>query len=227
MLLFTALLRPKNTDESMLRLYATTLSANGRKVLAVSRELELEPDVRIVNVYRGEGRTPEYLAINPYGKIPTLVDGDLTLYESNAILQYLCEAHGDFRLWSRIPKVRARIARWLYWESGHWQPVLTTLLSPCVGHRLLPEVVARPAANPNWQAAELRPLLFALSSALDTSAFLVGDEVTIADFAVAGMVTYFRTASFPFKEHPRVLDWYSRIELLDGWRATQDPLWAA
>jgi glutathione S-transferase len=210
----------------MLTLYATPLSANGRKVLAVAHQLELEADIRMVNVYRGEGRTAQYLAINPSGKIPTLVDGDLTVYESNAILQYLSEAHGDFRLWSRDPKARARIARWLYWESGHWQPTLTALLAPCVGHRLLPEVVPRPAVNPDWDAAELRPLLGTLSTALNTSAFLVGDEVTIADFAVAGMMTYFRTAGFPFKEHPRVMDWYSRIEMLDGWRATQDSLWS-
>jgi len=96
----------------MLTLYSTALSANGRKVLAVSRYLELEIDVRVVNVYRGEGRAAEYLAINPTGKIPTLVDGDFTLYESNAILQYICEAHGDFRLWSREPQQRGRIARW-------------------------------------------------------------------------------------------------------------------
>jgi len=210
----------------MLTLYATPLSANGRKVLAVSRQLGLEPDIRIVNVYRGEGRTAEYLAINPSGKIPTLVDGDLTLYESNAILQYLSEAHGDFRLWSRDPKSRARIARWLYWESSHWQPVLTTLLTPCVGHHLLPQAVPRPAVDPNWDAAELRPLLSTMNDALNTSPFLVGDKVTIADFAVAGMTTYFRTASFPFEEHPRVMDWYSRIEMLEAWRATQDPLWS-
>jgi glutathione S-transferase len=210
----------------MLTLYATPLSANGRKVLAVARQLEVQADVRIVNVYRGEGRAAEYLAINPSGKIPTLVDGDLTLYESNAILQYLSEAHGNFRLWSRDPKVRARIARWLYWESGHWQPVLATLLCPCVGHRLLPEVVPRPAVNPNWNAADLRALLGVLTAALNMNAFLAGNEVTIADLSVAGMVTYFRVAKFPFEEHPRVMDWYSRIEMLDGWRATQETLWS-
>jgi glutathione S-transferase len=210
----------------MLTLYATPLSANGRKVLAVARQLEVQADIRIVNVYRGEGRAAEYLAINPSGKIPTLVDGDLTLYESNAILQYLSEAHGNFRLWSRDPKVRARIARWLYWESGHWQPVLATLLCPCVGHRLLPEVVPRPAVNPNWNAADLRALLGVLTAALNMNAFLAGNEVTIADLSVAGMVTYFRVAKFPFEEHPRVMDWYSRIEMLDGWRATQETLWS-
>ena len=76
----------------MLTLYTTPLSANGRKMLALSRELGLRPQIRRVDVYRGEGRTPEYLAINPSGKIPTLVDGDLTLCESDAIGLYLCEA---------------------------------------------------------------------------------------------------------------------------------------
>ena len=69
----------------MLKIYATTLSANGRKVLSVSRHLGLEPEIHDVNVYRGEGRTPQYLAINPSGKIPTLIDGEFVLSESNAI----------------------------------------------------------------------------------------------------------------------------------------------
>ena len=210
----------------MLTLYTTALSANGRKVLAVCRQLELEPEIRDVNVYRGEGRTAEYLAVNPSGKIPTLVDGDLTLHESNAILQYVAEVYGHFRLWSRDPKARARIARWLYWESGHWQPVLAALLSPYVGHRLLPDVVPRPDVGPKWDAAELRPLLSVLNGALSASPFLVGEEATIADFAVAGMVTYFPIASFPFKEHPPFMDWYARVEALDGWRATRHPLWS-
>jgi glutathione S-transferase len=211
----------------MLTLYSTTLSANGRKVLAVGRQLELDIDVRLVNVYRGEGRAPGYLAINPTGKIPTLVDEDLTLVESNAILQYLCEAHGDFRLWSREPKLRGRIARWLFWESAHWQPTLAPLLSPCVGHRLLPNLVPPPAAGPDWDADALSPLMAALGTALSASRFLVGDEITIADFAVAGLVTYFPVARFPFEKYPAFAAWYRRIEMLEAWRATQEPLFTA
>jgi glutathione S-transferase len=210
----------------MLTLYSTALSANGRKVLAVGRQLELDIDVRRVNVYRGEGRAPQYLAINPTGKIPTLVDGDLTLYESNAILQYLCEAHGEYRLWSREPKLRARIARWLFWESAHWQPTLAVLLSSCVGHRLLPNVIPPPAAAPDWEADTLAPLMNLLDAALSASRFLVGDELTVADFAVAGMVTYFSVAGFPFEKYPAFNEWYQRIEMLDAWRATTEPLWS-
>jgi glutathione S-transferase len=210
----------------MLTLYATPLSANGRKVIAVSRQLGLRLDIHLVNVYRGEGRTAEYLAINPTGKIPTLVDRELTLYESNAIMQYLCEARGGYRLWSSDPKTRAQIARWLYWECGHWQPVLSRVLSPCVGHRLLPEVMPRPIAGPEWDATDLQPLLELLDRTLSDSTFLAGPEVSIADFGVAGMMTYFRYAGFPFKDHPQLADWYARIESLDGWRASQDPLWS-
>lgn len=132
----------------MLTLYTTPLSANGRKVLAVSHELALSPEVRLVNVYAGEGRTPEYLAINPSGKMPTLVDGAFVLSESNAILQYLCEAHGDFRLGSRDPEGRARIAQWLFWESAHWQPARGAVLSAFVRHRLLPHALPAPNAAP-------------------------------------------------------------------------------
>ncbi len=72
-----------------------------------------------MNVYRGEGRAPEFLAKNPWGKVPTLVDGDFVLWESNAILLYASEAHGEDRLWSREPRERADISRWVFWESAH------------------------------------------------------------------------------------------------------------
>ena len=63
-------------------LYTTTLSANGRKALAVARQLKLNPQIEVVNVYQGDGKDDEYLQINPFGKIPTLVDERISLWES-------------------------------------------------------------------------------------------------------------------------------------------------
>lgn len=207
-------------------LYTTLLSANGRKVVAASHHLGLDPEIRFVNVYEGEGRTPEYLAINPAGKIPALVDESVTLTESNAILLYLSEAYGGFRLSSRDPAERASIASWLFWESAHWQPAMLPVLSQFVGHRLRPDAVPAPSGEPNWQDEQLHPLLIRLDSRLGDAAFLTGDHLTVADLSVAGMMTYFRSAAFPFSEFPDLSAWYERIEALPAWQSTAVDLWA-
>jgi glutathione S-transferase len=207
-------------------LYTTALSANGRKVLALCHQLDLAPVIHEVNVYRGDGQRPEYLAVHPLGKIPTLVDDDITLWESNAILEYVCEAYGDFRLYSREPAGRADIARWLFWESAHWQPALTPVLTPFVAHRLLPDAAPAPREDPDWGDTHLSPLLRLVDAHLAERAFLTGDELTIADLSVAGMTTYLPAAGFPFDAFPGLGAWHERIADLEAWRATAVDLWA-
>jgi glutathione S-transferase len=212
----------------MFTLYTTPLSANGRKALAVSHHLGLEPEVKLINVYQGEGRTPEYLSINPWGKIPTLVDGELTLWESNAILQYLSEAYGDFELWSRDPKRRADISRWLFWESSHWQPSFFSIpgLATFVGQRLgVPQAAASAPDEVEWGKEPFHSLARFLDAHLRGREFLVGDELTLADFSVAGMAMYLRPAGFPFEAFVHLGAWYERMERLEAWRATAAGPW--
>lgn len=211
-------------------LYATplsTMAANSRKPLALCRHLGLHPHVRHidVNVYRGEGRTPAYLAINPFGKVPTLVDGDLTLWESNAILIYLCEAYGDHRLWSRDPMRRADIARWLFWESSHWQPAFYPILTDFVRRQLkIPPFSPDPVAV-NWADPGFHSLARFLDGHLRGRQYLCGADLTIADFSVAAMMTYARSAGFPFGDFPEIGAWYGRIEATEAWRATAVAPW--
>jgi glutathione S-transferase len=208
----------------MSTLYATPLSANGRKAMAVCRHLGLEPETRIVNVYRGEGQAPEHLAKSPLGKIPVLVDGDLALTESNAILQYVSEAYADFRLWSREPGRRADIARWLFWEASQWQPALVPLLASFVARELgLPG--SRADVSVDWgEPAFVRQAAF-LDAHLAGRAFLVGDALTLADFSVAAMLMYVRHAELPVDAYPHAIAWYERIAALDAWKATAVPPW--
>jgi glutathione S-transferase len=211
----------------MFTLYTTPLSANGRKALAVCHHLGLKPAVEIVNVYEGEGQTPEYLAIHPLGKIPTLVDGDLTLSESNAILLYLAEAYGDCRLWSREPKRRADIARWLFWESAHWQPTLIALpgLANVVAGLLGRPLGGGVPAEASWTDPSFAPLVRFLDEHLRRHTFLAGDELTLADFSVAAMMMYARPARFPFGSFPSIRAWHARIEALEAWKATAAGPW--
>jgi glutathione S-transferase len=208
----------------MFTLYTTPLSANGRKVLAVCKHLAIEPDVKLVNVYAGEGRAPAYLEIHPLGKIPTLVDGHLVVWESNAVLQYIVEAHGGNRLWSREAKGRAAIARWLYWETAEWQPALVQVLTGFVA-RELGLIDGRTPVTINWSESRFRTQADFLEGHLRGREFLALDELTIADLSVAAMMMYVRRAYFPFSEFPAIAAWYERIEALDAWRSTAVEPW--
>ena len=207
----------------MLKLYTTLLSANGRKPLAVARHLDINISIEQVNVYTGEGNKPEYRSINPWGKIPTLTDGDFVLWESNAIMIYLAEHYGGNRLYSSDSRDRANIVKWLFWESSHWQPVLTRVLAPRVS-----QVLFKNNANTiqvNWQDEELISLLKNLERAFDAKPFLNGNFVTLADYSVAGMTTYFRACNFPNHIYPAIHAWISRLDTLLPWTSTKDSLW--
>ena len=204
----------------MFILFTTPLSANGRKVLMVSHHLDLRPEIKIVNVYRGEGRTPQYLAINPMGKVPSLIDGGMVLWESNAILMYLAEAHGDCRLWDRQPARRADIARWLFWESSHWQPALISILSGFVRQQLFPEEQA--PARVDWSDPTFVAQAMLLEGQLAGRPYILGEELTLADFSVSAMMMYVRAAGFPFASFPHIADWFERMEGLPAWQAAAE-----
>lgn len=209
----------------MIEIYSTLLSANARKVVAFVRQLEIPHRLIDVNVYRGEGRAPEFLAHNPFGKVPTLVDGEITLWESNAILIYLSEAYADYALWSRSPTQRASLLRWLFWESAHWQPILTQVLRAHAGHVMVPSHFPEPATGPTWDAPDLSPLLRHLEEQLSAERFLGGSAVTLADFSVSAMTIYFRRLGFPFERYPALAAWYTRVHATAGWSSTSTPPW--
>jgi glutathione S-transferase len=155
------------------------------------------------------------------------VDGDFVLTESNAMIQYLAEAYGDFRLSSRDPKRRADLARWLFWEAAHWQPAWTAVVAPAVGHLLVPERIAPPDRPVRWNDATFDTTVRFLDAHLAARRWIGGDELGLADFSVAGMMTYARATGFPFPAHPHVARWYAAVESLDAWRATAAGPWTS
>lgn len=197
-------------------LYTTALSANGRKPLAVARHLGLNVEVREVNVYRGDGRAPEYLALNPHGKVPTLVDGDLVLWESNAICVYLAQLAGDATLWPSTARAQADALRWLFWESAHWQPVLSRVLAERVGQLLFRS--GESPAHVAWNDRLLLQSCDVLSTRLTHAPYLGGSAPNVADFCVAGMTTYFTAVGFPRDAHPIVAAWLDRMGASPAWR---------
>ena len=210
----------------MIELYSTPRSANGRKVLALAQHLGLSPVLHDIDVYQGAGQAPTYLALNPSGKVPFLVDGDLRLSESNAILLYLAEAHGGGRLLGADAAGRATIHSWMFWEAAHWQPALTELLTPVVAHALFPDRMPAPNEAPDWSGERVAPVLAQLERQLAASEWVAGDECSVADFSLAGMTTYFGVGAFPRDAHPGIASWLDRLAALPAWTGTLAEPWS-
>ena len=99
----------------MLELYTAT-TPNGWKASVTLEELGLPYEVHAVNIFEGEQKHPDYLKLNPNGRIPTLVDDGFAVFESGAIMLYLAEKTG--RLMPSDPKGRSRVIQWLMFQMG-------------------------------------------------------------------------------------------------------------
>ncbi len=202
-----------------MKLYSNSLSPNCRKVHVLIAQTKLEVERKIVNIMQGEQKKPEYLAINPNGKVPTLVDGKLMLWESNAILGYLAgKANSD--LW---PKSDARydIMRWMFWESAHFSQSMAMIISekifkPMRGaaadEKALQEGLTRYRAN----AA-------VLEGTLAKQRFLCGDAMTIADISVGIWFGYQGVCSLPVDETADVKRWLGDLSAEPAWQQHAAP----
>ena len=113
----------------MLRILGRRTSGNVMKPLWAADELRAR--VRAERTFGGKfggNREPDYLAMNPMGLVPTLVEDDFVLFESNAITRYLCERHGRGSLCPGDPRVRAVADTWMDWQ----QTVCAPMMLPCV-----------------------------------------------------------------------------------------------
>jgi glutathione S-transferase len=198
-----------------MKLYVNPMSPNSRKVSFVAKHLGLGCDVETVDFTKGENRSPEFLAINPNGKIPALKDGEFNLWESNAIMGYLC-SKTDTDLW---PKSNARydIGRWMNWELAHWGRWISsygfqTFLKGMLG-------MGEPDESAMAEAAGFIAKFGAvLDDHLAKNDYLVGDSPTIADFAVASHLTYRVPAKLPLGDFENITAWEARLNEVPAWR---------
>ncbi len=202
-----------------MKLYAFPPSPNARKVAAVIAHLGLKVDYGLVRLHKGGDRQPEYLAINPMGKVPTLRDGDLTLWESNAICQYLADRAGNTPFFPADPKIRADIARWLFWEAGTWSPVIDVFTHENVRKPMLGIGSADPSQLSVGEK-RFQPLAKLLDDQLADRKFLLGDGVTLADFVVGGAATYVDRGRIPINGYPHLKTWWGRLNAMKAWSET-------
>jgi len=176
---------------------------------------------RLVDPRAGENRSAAYLAINPMGKIPALVDGALHLWESNAINWYVAERHPASRLLPSSPEGRARVLRWLFFQSAHVSPACAqvfrstnAMMQAYWGTR--PD----PAALEQGRR-ELGRYLPVLEEALDGRDWLEG-ELTLADLAYLPHLSFVAEGGFDLGPYPRTRAWLDRLAARPAWRRTRE-----
>ena len=197
-------------------------SPNGRRVEAVIAHLGLQVEIRHYDLFKGELKLPNYLALNRNGKVPTLQDGDFLLWETTAIMQYLCEKSGDTELFPRNPRVRADITRWQCWEGLYFNAALGTLAFETIAkakHNL------GPADAQLVEQAKVTLDRFApvLEAHLKGRKYMVGDHITLADYSMATFGSYANKVPFNFGNFPNVLKYFGHMEQVQHWPAAVQP----
>ncbi|MFS2034873.1 glutathione S-transferase family protein [Polaromonas sp. CT11-55] len=193
--------------------YSDTL--NPRKACAVARHLKLPVEFIHVALEKGEHRTPQFCAMNPNAKVPVLVDGELVLWESNAIMCHLAEKAGS-DLWPRDER-RIEVLRWLMWDATEFAPAASTFYFE---HIIKPRFL-RSEADPA-EIARVTPDFERYASVLEAHLkgrdYLVGNALTVADFAVGITLPYAGKTGLPLQAFPEIRRWHAQLDELPAWR---------
>jgi glutathione S-transferase len=158
--------------------------------------------------FRGDALSdPDYLALNPNGRIPTLVDGDLVLYESMAINLYLARRYGvTAGLWPQSIEHEALAWQWSFWVMSEVErPLLTVLMHS----RVLPED-KRVADKVSRNLGVIKAPFRVLDQALAGREYLLGDQFSVADLNVASVLAWCRPAHLDLADYPHLDDWLGR-----------------
>lgn len=188
-------------------------SLHPQKVRLALNALELPHAVHRMDLAGGEQRTAAFLALNPLGKAPVLVDDGFVLPESNAIVAYLGERYG---LWPTSHQERAEALRWLFIEAHY----LREPTSAVWFHRFFMPLQGGPsdesvAARGETELA--RPLKL-LETRLAASPWLMGDEMTLLDCAFGPVLDAADLGGFSFAPYPAVAAYLARLRALPAWQ---------
>ena len=198
----------------MLKIWGRLSSVNVQKVVWCCDELGLPYERVDAGGAFGVNDTPEYLAKNPNGLVPVIEDDGFVLYESNAIVRYLCGKDPAARLWPADARARADVDRWMEWQSTGYTPAMTQVFWQLI--RTPPE--KRDAAAIEASRAKSEKHAGILDAHLRGREFVAGKAFSAADIVI-GCAAH-RWLHLPVKREPRpeLERWYAMLKSRPGSR---------
>ena len=190
-----------------IRLHRMALSGHCHRIELFLSLLRLPYELVEVDVAAGAHKSPEFLRMNPFGQVPVIQDGDVTLADSNAILVYLQGRYAPGQWLPSDPRAAAQVQRWLSVAAG-------PLAFGAAAARVI-QLFRRPD-DPAAAIARANALLKVMDAELAARAFLVGDQPTIADIANYSYIAHAPEGNVSLEPYPHVRAWLQRIEALPG-----------
>jgi glutathione S-transferase len=202
-----------------MKLYGDPASGSTRRVLAALHYIGADFEFQLVDLFKGENRTPEFLALNPNGMIPVMVDDDVVLFEASAINLHLADKYAS----DLMPEGREGhlVLQWMFWAAEHWRqgpPVLFTERFAKVAMGATPDERLVTDAE-----ASIRKFAAILEGHLQHNRYVVGDRVTLADFDLAATFTHLHRTHPPYQGFANVMAWHQRLlDEVPAWAHTRD-----
>lgn len=188
-------------------------SFHPQKVRLAINALELPHTLRPVDLGAGEQRTPAFLAMNPFGKVPVLIDDGLVLPEASAIIAYLGERYG---LWPKDYRARAEAMRWLFVEAHYLRDPagavwFNRFYMPLMGGPTDAQSAAR-------GEEELAKPMALLDAHLSSAPWMTGSEFTLLDCCFGAVFDAIDLGGFELARYPAVADHLRRMRALPAWQ---------
>ncbi|MBR0693075.1 glutathione S-transferase family protein [Bradyrhizobium lablabi] len=200
--------------KEQLTVWGRANSVNVQKVLWCLTELDLAYQRIDAGMEFGKNDQPGYLSMNPNGRVPTLVDGDYVLWESNSVMRYLCLAYGqNSPIYPRSAQARAAVDRWLDWTLSTLQPVARPVFwalirTPPEKRDMAQVQKGVDAEGATWQIVE---------DQLASRRFIEGDQFTIADIALGAFVRrWFGIEGVAKPRLPHLERWFGELASRPG-----------
>jgi len=189
---------------------------NARKPCAVAKYLQSPVEFVRVDLAQGEHKQPDFLAINPNGRVPTLQDGDFDLWESHAIMCYLARKAGS-DLWPTDEVEQVDILRWLNWDTAHFSRHAARLFF----QRYIKAAFGLGSPDPaeiEDATGFFNTFAATLNDHLKDRDTIACNRLTVADFAVASVLPYAKEAELPLEPFAEIQRWHEGLMALPAWR---------
>jgi glutathione S-transferase len=221
----SALIAPLNgITGARMKLYYNPYSPNARRAWATMLHLDLggKIDLVAVDLPKGENMKAEFLALNPNHKVPVLVDGDFKLWESAAVAMYLAENTPNQKVWPMTSRGRADAMRWMSWHMCHfgpavgvfnWENCFKTMMKQTPDQALLEKATK-----------DFHTFAPVLNTHLENRKWLLGDEMTLADFYVGAGLGFEPYSKLPLEQYANIRKWNERLLTVPAWAATAPKL---